>query len=170
MTKLLKFIADNLFYSGNLICPSGWNLFNSSCYLGIKTDFILNHTMAEQICRKEHINSHLPSVHSLAEITFLVKLGLKHGWFGYKRGVYLGGKLVEGKVIWTDGSQTDFNFWREGFYHFSHNSCLAIFSTLLWQEISCQVDSKRFVFMEDFTICRTKMNQSGLYLVLNLWK
>ena len=59
--------------------------------------------MAEQIYRKEHSDSHLPSVNSLAEITFNVKLGLGDGWFGYKRGVYLGGKLVDGNVIWTDG-------------------------------------------------------------------
>ena len=77
--------------------------FHSSCYLGIKTDFILNYTMAEQIYRKEHSDSHLPSVNSLAEITFIVKLGLGVGWFGYKIGVYLGGKLVDGNVIWTDG-------------------------------------------------------------------
>ena len=140
-------------------------MFNSSCYLGLRTDFILTFNMAEKICRKEKYDSHLPSVHSLAEISFLVEFGRREGWFGYKRGVYLGGRLVDGNIIWTDGSSTDFTFWKDGLPPFSFRSCLAIFSSLYWEDTSCLVDSEGGVLIEDFTICKVKTYQSGLALM-----
>ena len=46
--------------------------------------------------------SQLPSVHSLAEINFIVELGKSQGWFGNKKGVYLGGTIIE-VFIWIFG-------------------------------------------------------------------
>ena len=127
---------------------------------------MLTFTMAEEMCRKEEMDSRLPSVHSLAEMIFLVELGQRAGWFGFKRGVYLGGRLVGGNVIWIDGSKTDFTFWRDEFYPLAHKNCLAIFSTLHWQDTSCQVDSERGMLIEDFIICKTRINKPGLNLFL----
>ena len=122
-----------------------WHLFNSSCYKGIKTQTILSFSEAQDLCREEDSLSHLPAVHSMAELNFLVELGKREGWFGPKKGVYLGGTLVEGKVIWTDGSPTDFTFWREGFTPSSRRGCVAVFLSLTFEQTSCHMDKKKRV-------------------------
>ena len=86
---------------------------------------------------EEQTDSHLPSIHSIAELSFLVEMGKREGWFGEGRGVYLGGTLVEGKVVWTDGSQVDFIFWGEESMPASSSGCLAVFSSMVWKETSC---------------------------------
>ena len=117
------------------------------------------------MCRKEEVDSHLPSVHSLAEMIFLVELGQRVGWFGFKKGVYLGGRMVGGNVIWIDGSPTDFTLWRDEFHHFAQVQCLAIFSTFHWQDISCKADSERGIIIEDFTIFQKKIKKPGLIIL-----
>ena len=94
-------------------CPPGWSRFNSSCYRGFSSpDRILSYTEAQvtrgrevasltpaspqphlppqEQCREAQAGSQLPSVHSLAETNFIVELGKSQGWFGPKKGVYLG--------------------------------------------------------------------------------
>ena len=89
-------------------CPPRWSRFNSSCYRGFSSpDRILSYTEAQvtrghevaapqsllspqEQCREAQAGSQLPSVHSLAETNFIVELGKSQGWFGPKKGVYLG--------------------------------------------------------------------------------
>ena len=106
----------------------------------MRTDFILSFSEAQDLCRQENTASELPAVHSMAELNFLVEMGKKDGWFGPKRGVYLGGTLVEGKVIWTDGSPTDFTFWRDGFTPTFYRGCIAIFLAMYFEQTSCYLE------------------------------
>ena len=76
--------------------------------------------------------SQLPSVHSLAEINFIVEIGKARGWFGNKKGVYLGGTIIEGELIWSDGSPTDYSLWSEE--RRTEKGCIAVFSNLLFQQ------------------------------------
>ena len=108
--------------------------------------------MNQDNCRLSQTGAQLPSVHSLAEINFIVELGKRNGWFGPKKGVYLGcfvfsienqsfaslegGTIIEGKLIWTDGSPTDYTLWSD---HESQNrikagGCIAVFANLLFQQ------------------------------------
>ena len=148
-------------------------MFNSSCYKGFQTDFILSFSEAHDLCREEQRASHLPVVHSMAELNFLVELGKRNGWFGPKRGVYLGGTLVEGKVIWTDGSPTDFTFWRAGFTPSYSRGCVAVFLSLSFEQTSCHMDklvqgvvrikdSSAESGVQDFFICQVQEIHSGM--------
>lgn len=90
----------------------------------------------------------MPSVHSLAEINFIVELGKSQGWFGNKKGVYLGGTIIEvlilisqrslikfemeGELIWSDGSPTDYLLWSEEAR--TEKGCIAVFSNLLFRQ------------------------------------
>jgi len=127
------------------VCPENWSMFNSSCYKGFSSgDRILSYTEAQDNCRLSQTSAQLPSVHSLAEINFIVELGKRNGWFGPKKGVYLGGTIIEGKLIWTDGSPTDYTLWSD---HESQNrikagGCIAVFANLLFQQTSCNFDEK----------------------------
>ena len=132
-----------------------WDLFNSSCYKGIKTGTILSFSEAQDLCRQEDSLSHLPTVHSMAELNFLVELGKKEGWFGPKKGVYLGGTIVEGKVIWTDGTPTDFTFWREGFIPSHSRGCVAVFLSLTFEQTSCHLDRGKRL-LDTFNMVETK--------------
>ena len=175
------FVLHSLNFSA---CPELWQLFNSSCYKGVQTEFVLSFSEAQDLCREENSASHLPAVHSMAELNFLVEMGKRDGWFGPKRGVYLGGTLVEGKVIWTDGSPTDFTFWREGLTPTSHRGCIAVFLALYFEQTSCYLDKDKGVQQvnrdtvrrvndgeagsefQDFFICTIQEIHSGMDLKL----
>ena len=134
-------------------------LFNCSCYKTFKSDTVMSFTRAEQLCMEEEKGSHLPSIHSLAELSFMVEMGRREGWFGEGRGVYLGGNLLEGEVVWTDGSKTDFTFWeRDNLPSFS-SGCLAVFSSLVWRETSCYLDSQGK--MQDLVICKVRESRTS---------
>jgi len=121
-------------------CPDSWVMYNSSCYKGFSSqDRILSYTEAQDSCRLAQSGSQLPSVHSLAEVDFIVDLGKKHGWFGPKKGVYLGGTIIEGKLIWTDGSPTDYTLWNQ---QATSGGCIAVFANLLFQQTSCNFGEK----------------------------
>ena len=51
---------------------------------------VYNLILIQDNCRLSQTGAQLPSVHSLAEINFIVELGKRNGWFGPKKGVYLG--------------------------------------------------------------------------------
>ena len=70
---------------------------------------MLSYSAAEETCRSAEPRSHLPSVHSVQEVTslslslslisfyhcqvmFLRELGRRSGWFGEDQGVYLGAR------------------------------------------------------------------------------
>ena len=139
-------------------CPAGWLLFNSSCYTSFKSDSVVAFARAEELCLEQEEGSHLPSIHSMAELSFLVEMGRRKGWFGKGRGVYLGGNLVEGEVVWTDGSKTDFTFWGKGNLPTFSNGCLAVFSSLVWKETSCYMDGEGK--LQDLVICKLKESKS----------
>lgn len=152
--RLLTFLHSDTYFWFFVDCPSGWLLFNSSCYTCLTSDSVMAFARAEQLCMEEQTDSHLPSIHSIAELSFLVEMGRREGWFGEGRGVYLGGTLVEGKVVWTDGSLADFTFWGEESMPTSSSGCLAVFSSMVWKETSCYMDSERG--MQDLVICKVK--------------
>ena len=85
-------------------------------------------------------------------------LGRKVGWFGDGEGVFLGGKVLEGRLVWLDGTTTDFTFWGEISKEnpVSKGGCLAIFSSLVWVETSCMVETEGEV--EDLVICKSPLN------------
>ena len=115
----------------------------------------------QEKCRESKPRSQLPSVHSLSEISFIVDLGKEQGWFGPKKGVYLGlntiqahyylqsqrclqsrffvgGTIIDGKLMWTDGTPTDFTLWLSDLMkHESSSNCVAIFSNLVFQQTRC---------------------------------
>ena len=92
----------------------------------------------------------MPSVHSLAEINFIVELGKSRGWFGPKKGVYLGGTIIQEKLIWSDGSPSDYSLWSEE--DKSKAGCIAVFSNLLFQQTRKTFDIENEI---GFSLVRT---------------
>ena len=102
--------------------------------------------MKQSWCARREQRSHLPSVHSEKELEFMVGLGKAAGWFGPKKGVYLGwphtlyssvsvcvpgGKILDNaELVWTDGTPTDFTLWSS---EERRESCLAVFADLVFQ-------------------------------------
>ena len=142
-------------------------MFNSSCYRGFKTKLVLGFTEAQQLCMTEQTDSGLPSVHSLSELEYLIELGTRGGWFGPQKGIYLGGRLVDGELIWSDGSQTDFTIWKEGRGPKSHG-CVAVFLMRTFELTDCNLytekqiqDAQARSKVRDFVICRINEVISG---------
>jgi hypothetical protein len=62
------------------VCPSGWTLFNSYCYLLVPASANATWANAEQDCYSK--GGHLASVHSTEENTFLINLATTALWIG----------------------------------------------------------------------------------------
>ena len=133
-------------------CPAHWQHFNSSCYRGIHLSFIASFSAAERLCRAEGAGAgsgHLPSVHSGAELNWLVELGARAGWFGRGRGVYLGGVVEPDlSLAWLDGTEYDYRLVDPAPGH-----CLAVFSSLLPRQVECG-SGPAVTPAADFVICR----------------
>ena len=74
--------------------------------------------------------------------------------FTSKKGILLGGKIVDGRIKWTDGSPTDFTYWEDGYPPVNHRECLAVFRQLKWRDVECQDDGQK---LETVWICQLSM-------------
>ena len=115
--------------------------------------------------------SHLPSVHSVEELRFLVTLSSKTRLALAAPGqkgqvVLLGGHLVNRLLFWADGSNTDFTFWEEGYPPINSRRCLAVFSNMFWRDTNCEKnEGEEAGHVSSFIICQMKMSSSGkIYL------
>ena len=71
-----------------------------------------------------------------------------------KKGILLGGKILDGRITWTDGSPTDFTYWEDGYPPVNHRGCLAVFRQLRWKDVECQDDGQK---LETLWICQLSM-------------
>ena len=116
-------------------------------------------------------DSHLPSVHSLAELSLVVELARREGYsHTYKRGMYMmymGGRMKDGKVEWVDGSPSDFTFWEEGYPPVNHRGCLAVavFSSMGWKDAKCQVEEEEG---GDLFTCQIHLSSSNTFYQLTI--
>ena len=74
---------------------------------------------------------------------------------------YLGGNFLEVRLVWLDGTKTDFTFWAENSQGRTVGSgcCNAIFSSLIWTETSCWIEKEKGV--ENFVLCRSSLNHKS---------
>ena len=134
--------------------------FNNSCYSGERIfGSLLSYEDSERLCTLKDPRAGLPSIHSLAELEFLYSLGAgpPHLWFGPEQGVYMGGLMAQGRLVWQDGTKEDFSHWQHPTGK-QQTSCIAFFSSLYWKAIDCvpKLERKRGL-LEDFCICKIRI-------------
>ena len=59
-----------------------------------------------------------------------------------KNRVLLGGRIVDGRIKWSDESPTDFTYWEDGYPPVNHRECLAVFRQLRWRDVEGQDDGQ----------------------------
>ena len=97
--------------AGHAYCPDGWAYFTptDSCYIALLSD---NFENAEATCQSS--GSHLVSIHSAAENTFVADLaatGITLDWDGM---TWIGMHKVNNEWAYTDGTPVDFYNWAPG--------------------------------------------------------
>ncbi|KAK2897141.1 galactose-specific lectin nattectin-like isoform X2 [Channa argus] len=92
------------------ICPPGWTMFNDHCYQFYNSE--KDWADAESFCTS--LGGNLASLltadiqNFLKEMIFRATNAYKNAWVGGSDAV------KEGKWLWSDGSQFDFNRWGKG--------------------------------------------------------
>ncbi|XP_038055115.1 alpha-N-acetylgalactosamine-specific lectin-like [Patiria miniata] len=96
-------------------CPPMWTFYNGNCYryFGTAKTFNAAESHCQQFTQVGH--GHLASVASAKENTFLFAMW-KSARTTTTGGLWIGftDQAVEGKFIWTDGSQVSYTRWSSG--------------------------------------------------------
>ncbi|XP_033624642.1 macrophage mannose receptor 1-like [Asterias rubens] len=122
-------------------CDPGWDLNGDSCYYFSPADTATWST-AESICNGFGSDSHLVSVHSAEEQSFL---SVRASFVEESHWIGLHDTVGEGNFRWTDGSTTNFRNWGSGepnnFGAGGDEDCVHLESAFqkvgVWNDINC---------------------------------